>query len=167
MAVAVTDADGHYEYPDEVAYEIRQGTKGDYAKAAELINYKDVRWVSVQHEYGIFGGDDGAYILDFLSALRVPAVVTLHTVLDDPSDSQRTIVQKMAKAAPLVVMSQIASNLLARRYELRGASVHIIPHGIPDMAPRDQNELKARFGVAGHRMLLTFGLLGRTRASRR
>ena len=68
----------------EVEYEIRQGTKGDYARAAELVNYKDVRWVSLQHEYGIFGGDDGAYILDFLGALRVPAVVTLHTVLDRP-----------------------------------------------------------------------------------
>ena len=99
MAVAVTDGGGPYEYPDEVGYEIRQGTKGDYARAAELVNYKDVRWVSLQHEYGIFGGDDGAYILDFLSALRVPAVVTLHTVLENPSDSQRTIVQKMAKAA--------------------------------------------------------------------
>jgi glycosyltransferase involved in cell wall biosynthesis len=160
MAVAVTDGGGPYEYPAEVGYEIRQGTKGDYARAAELINYKDVRWVSLQHEYGIFGGDDGAYILDLLSALRVPTVVTLHTVLENPSDSQRTIVQKMAKAARLVVMSQVASDLLARRYELRGEGVHMIPHGIPDMAPRDRNELKARFGVGGHRMLLTFGLLG-------
>src|SRR4029078_4783364 len=99
LAVAVTDEGGGYEYPDEVEYEIRQGAKGDYARAAEFINYKDVRWLSLQHEYGIFGGDDGAYILDLLSALRVPALVTLHTVLDRPSDSQRRIVQKMAKSA--------------------------------------------------------------------
>ena len=149
-----------YDYPADVEYEIRQGTKSNYARAAELVNYKDVRWVSLQHEYGIFGGDDGAYILDFLGALRVPAVVTLHTVLDTPSPSQRAIVQKMAKAAVLVVMSQVAADLLARRYELHGARVEIIPHGIPDMSPRDQEELKARFGVAGQRMLLTFGLLG-------
>ncbi len=160
LAVAVTEAGGEYEYPPEVEYQIRQGTKGDYARAAELINYKDVRWVSLQHEYGIFGGDDGAYILDFLSALRVPAVVTLHTVLDSPSESQRSIVQKMAKAATLVVMSRVAADLLVRRYGLAGARVHVIPHGIPDMAPVDQGKLKARFGVAGHRMLLTFGLLG-------
>jgi glycosyltransferase involved in cell wall biosynthesis len=160
LAVAVTDAGGEYEYPQEVEYEVRQGTKGDYPRAAELVNYKDVRWVSVQHEYGIFGGDDGAYILDFLDALRVPAVVTLHTVLDRPSESQRTIVQRMAKAANLVVMSQVAVDLLARRYDLGGARVHMIPHGIPDMAPVDQERLKARFGVAGRRMMLTFGLLG-------
>ena len=83
--MAVTDEGSKYEYPPDVEYEIRQGTKSDYARAAELVNYKDVRWVSLQHEYGIFGGDDGAYILDFLGALRVPAVVTLHTVLETPS----------------------------------------------------------------------------------
>ena len=75
----------------------------------------------MQHEYGIFGGDDGAYVLDFLAALRVPAIVTLHTVLENPSESQRTIVQKMADGAVLVVMSQVAADLLARRYDVRGA----------------------------------------------
>ena len=160
MAVAVTEAGGEYEYAEEVEYEIRQGTKGDYARAAELVNYKDVRWVSLQHEYGIFGGHDGAYILDFLSDLHVPAVVTLHTVLGNPSASQRLIVQRMAKVATLVVMSQVAADLLARSYDLGHARVHVIPHGIPDMVPREQQKLKARFGVTGHRMLLTFGLLG-------
>ena len=158
--MAVTDEGLQYDYAPDVEYEIRQGTKSNYARAAELVNYKAVRWVSLQHEYGIFGGDDGAYILDFLGALRVPAAVTLHTVLDTPSPTQRAIVQKMAKAAVLVVMSQVAADLLARRYELQGARVEIIPHGIPDMSPRDQEGLKARFGVAGQRMLLTFGLLG-------
>jgi glycosyltransferase involved in cell wall biosynthesis len=160
LVVAVTDEASRYEYPAEVEYEIRQGMKGNYARAAELVNYKAVQWVSLQHEYGIFGGDDGAYILDFLGALRVPAAVTLHTVLDKPSPSQRAIVQKMAKAAVIVVMSAVAADLLKRRYELASARVEIIPHGIPDMVPRDQDVLKARFGVAGRRMLLTFGLLG-------
>jgi len=160
LVVAVTDEGLQYDYTPDVEYEIRQGTKSNYARAAELVNYKAVRWVSLQHEYGIFGGDDGAYILDFLGALRVPAAVTLHTVLDTPSPNQRAIVQKMAKAAVLVVMSQVAADLLARRYELQSARIEIIPHGIPDMSPRDQEGLKARFGVAGQRMLLTFGLLG-------
>jgi glycosyltransferase involved in cell wall biosynthesis len=160
LIVAVTDEGSKYAYAPEVEYEIRQGTKSNYARAAELVNYKAVRWVSLQHEYGIFGGDDGAYILDFLGALRLPAAVTLHTVLDRPSPAQRTIVQKMAKVAVLVVMSQVAADLLAGRYELPISRVEIIPHGIPDMSPRDQRDLKARFGVAGQRMLLTFGLLG-------
>jgi hypothetical protein len=69
-------------------------------------------------------------------------------------------VQQIAKTATLVVMSGVAADLLTRRYDLPQARVEIIPHGIPDMAPREQEALKARFGVAGQRMLLTFGLLG-------
>ena len=124
VVLALTDPGAQYEYADEVKYEIRQGVKGDYARAAEFVNYSDVRLVSIQHEYGIFGGDDGAYVLDFLAALRVPAIVTLHTVLKHPSDSQRTIVQQMAKrCARLVVMSQVAADLLAQRLR------HRAPHG--------------------------------------
>ena len=158
--LAMTDPGGQYEYPDQVRYELRQGVKGDYARAAELVNYSGVRVVSVQHEYGIFGGDDGAYVLDFVSALRVPAITTLHTVLKRPSETQRTIVQKLARqSAALVVMSQVAADLLKSSYGLSGGNVHVIPHGIPRMEPRDQQQLKLRFSVPGRRMLLTFGLL--------
>jgi glycosyltransferase involved in cell wall biosynthesis len=161
MVVAISDGDGPYAYPSEVEFQIRQGTKADYTRAAELINYSEVGLVSVQHEYGIFGGDDGAYILDLMSALQMPSLVTLHTVLKSPSESQRAIVRRMAtEAAGLVVMSGVAADLLSRSYDVRGASVHVIPHGIPDMPPRDQERLKRRFGVSGRRMLLTFGLLG-------
>jgi glycosyltransferase involved in cell wall biosynthesis len=160
MVLAVTDSAAQYAYPIEVKHEIRQGVKGDYARAAELVNYSDVRLVSIQHEYGIFGGDDGSYILDFLTALRVPAIATLHTVLKYPSPAQRAIVQQMAKhSAHLVVMSQVARNLLASSYDVHGSKVQLIRHGIPALQPSDQQTLKARLGVAGRRMLLTFGLL--------
>ncbi len=161
MILAVTDPSGQYQYPSEVKFEIRQNTKADYARAAEFVNYSQVRLVSIQHEYGIFGGDDGGYILDFVRALRVPAIVTLHTVLKNPSDNQRAIVQKLAAhGAQLVVMSQVARDLLASSYGLSGARVRIIPHGIPVMDRKsEQQALKARFGIAGRRLLLTFGLL--------
>ncbi|MGH9204472.1 MAG: glycosyltransferase family 4 protein, partial [Vicinamibacterales bacterium] len=160
-SLAVTDPGGQYEYPGNVQYEIRQGVKGDYARAAEFVNYTDVRLVSVQHEHGIFGGDDGAYILDFVTALRVPVIATLHTVLKDPSESQRAIVQGMARqCAGIVVMSKVAAELLGNSYGVRRQKIHVIPHGIPEMEPRDQQRLKAKFGVSGQRMLLTFGLLG-------
>ena len=161
MTLAVTDPGGQYDYPDDVRYEIRQSVRGDYARAAEFVNYSDVRLVSVQHEHGIFGGDDGAYILDFLAALRVPAMATLHTVLREPSESQRAIVQQMARqCAALVVMSKVAQQLLASSYGVSGRNVHVIAHGIPEMDGRDPASLKAIFGIPGQRMLLTFGLLG-------
>jgi glycosyltransferase involved in cell wall biosynthesis len=161
MILAVTDPAGRYQYPPEVKFEIRQGIKADYARAAEFVNYSHVRLVSVQHEYGIFGGDDGGYILDFLHALRVPCIVTLHTVLKRPSPNQAAIVQKIAAhCSQLVVMSQVAKDLLASSYGVRGSKVRIIPHGIPvmDREP-EQQALKAKFGVTGRRLLLTFGLL--------
>ncbi len=161
MIVAVTDPGGQYEYPEEVKYEIRQGKKSDYARAAEFINYSDVQIVSIQHEYGIYGGDDGAYILDLVSALRAPVIATLHTVLKQPSRSQKAIVQKMSLAcARLVVMSNVAAGLLQTAYGIDMEKVVLIPHGIPEMAARDQALLKAKFRVSGRRMLLTFGLLG-------
>lgn len=160
MVLAMTDSQGPYDYPAEVEYEIRQGTKGDYPRAAELVNFSDVRAVCLQHEHGIFGGDDGAYVLDFLTTLRVPAVVTLHTVLRRPSESQKRVVQGIAeRSAALVVMSKVALDLLASSYDIGGARVKLVPHGIHDMKPRDPQRLKAKFGVAGRRMLLTFGLL--------
>ena len=160
-SLAVTDPGGQYEYPRNVQYEIREEVKGDYARAAEFVNYTDVRLVSLQHEHGIFGGDDGTYILDFVTALRVPVIATLHTVLKRPSESQRAIVQGMARqCAGIVVMSNVAAELLGTSYGVRGQKIHVIPHGIPEMEPRDQQQLKAKFGVSGQRMLLTFGLLG-------
>jgi glycosyltransferase involved in cell wall biosynthesis len=161
MALAVTEPGGRYDYPPEVRYEIRQAMKGDYARAAEFLNYSDVRLVLIQHEYGIFGGDDGAYVLDLISALRVPCLVTLHTVLKAPSESQRNIVRRMAiRCAGLVVMSRTAADLLTSSYGIPADKIQIIAHGIPEMAPRDQEVLKTGFGIPGQRMLLTFGLLG-------
>jgi len=160
MVLAVTDPGCQYAYPPEVMHEIRQGNRADYARAGELVSYSDVRVVSIQHEHGIFGGADGSYILDFLSTLRLPSITTLHTVLKEPSDSQRSIVQQLAKqCAHLVVMSQVARDLLASSYDVGGPTVQVIRHGIPVLPPADQESLKARFGVAGRRMLLTFGLL--------
>jgi len=162
MVLALTEPAGRYQYPAEVKFEIRQEVKGDYARAAEFVNFNRVRLVCIQHEYGIFGGDDGGYILDFVQALRVPVIVTLHTVLKHPSENQAAIVRKLAAACPLIiVMSQVAKGLLASAYGIDGANVRIIPHGIPVMELEpNQQALKAKFGVAGRRVLLTFGLLG-------
>jgi len=158
--LAVTDAHCAYPYPERVRLEIRQEIQGDYARAAEFVNDSDIRLVSVQHEYGIFGGDDGAHILDFFSHLRQPAVATLHTVLAQPTVSQRGIVQRMAERCErLVVMSQLARDLLEKSYDIPPDITELIPHGIPDLPVGERDRHKASFGVTGRRVLLTFGLL--------
>jgi glycosyltransferase involved in cell wall biosynthesis len=161
VVLAVTEPSGKYQYPDEVKFEIRQNVKADYVRAAEFVNFSHLRLVCIQHEYGIFGGDDGEYILDFVRALRVPTVVTLHTVLKHPSQNQAAIVRKLFElCTAIVVMSRVAKDLLENSYGVRGSKVRIIPHGIPVMEDQsDQRALKAKFGVADRRLLLTFGLL--------
>ena len=103
--LAMTDADSTYEQPERVRFEVRRGVDADYRRAAEFVNVSDIRLVSIQHEYGIFDGTNGARVLDFLAALRKPAIATLHTVLKNPTESQREIVLRMAERCErLVVM---------------------------------------------------------------
>ena len=159
--LAMTETVDPHSFPECVRFEIRRGVKDDYTAAADFVNYSDIRVVSIQHEYGIFGGEDGSHILDFLTRVRVPSIATLHTVLKTPSRSQRTIVQEMAeRCRRLVVMSQIGVRLLDESYDVRGDKVVMIPHGIPDLPRHDAAQHKERVGAADCRMLLTFGLLG-------
>lgn len=158
--VAMTDDAFSHDHPDRVGFQIRKGVQDDYVRAADYINESDTRMVSIQHEYGIFGGTDGNHILTFLSELRKPSIATLHTVLDRPSPTQRAIVQEMARRCErLVVMSRLAVDLLERSYAIPGERIRIIPHGIPDMRADEQETTKAGFGLTGRRVLLTFGLL--------
>ena len=117
--------------------------------------------VSVQHEYGIWGGEDGEHVLDFVRALRVPAVATLHTVLRDPSPHQRSVLADLvATAETTVVMSQSAANLLTDTYDVDQRRLAVIPHGVPNLPLVDSARVKPRLGVDGHDVILSFGLLG-------
>jgi len=158
--LAMTDAGFTYEHPERVQFQIRRGVKHDYAKAADFVNCSDIRMVSIQHEYGIFGGTDGAYILAFLAELHKPSIATLHTVLERPSKSQRAIVREMAERCEcLVVMSRLAVDLLKESYAIPRGRIRVIPHGISDMRTDERDVSKAKFGMTGRRVLLTFGLL--------
>ena len=159
--MAMTDAGRIDPYPERVRFTIRQEIKDDYERAAEFVNSGDMHLVSIQHEYGIFGGKDGSYILDvFLSGLRKPAVVTLHTVLENPTRSQRAIVQGIAECCErLVVMSELALDLLKDSYDITPEVIQLIPHGIPNLPSGERDRHKASFDLNGRRVLFTFGLL--------
>ena len=159
--MAMTDAGCIDPYPERVRFKIRQEIKDDYERAAEFVNSGDMHLVSIQHEYGIFGGKDGSYILDvFLSGLRKPAIATLHTVLENPTRSQRAIVQGMAECCErLVVMSELALDLLKDSYDISSEVIQLIPHGIPNLPSGERDRHKASFDLNGRRVLFTFGLL--------
>jgi glycosyltransferase involved in cell wall biosynthesis len=147
-------------YPREVRHRIRKDERADYIATAEALNRR-VDVVSVQHEYGIWGGEDGDHVLDFVRALRVPAVATLHTVLRDPSPHQRSVLTDLVAIADMsVVMSESAANLLTETYDVDQRRIAVIPHGVPNVPLVDSARVKPKLGVGGRDVILSFGLLG-------
>ena len=160
-AIAMNDRPEGYRYPPRVSFEINQNRLGEYRLAADYLNLSGYDVCCVQHEYGIFGGPEGAAILDFIKRLRMPVVSTLHTVLKTPSDAQRDVVVELAQCCErLVVMADRAVEFLTKVYGLPADKVELIPHGIPDVPFVDPNFYKDQFGVEGKKTILTFGLLG-------
>lgn len=160
IALPVNDIDAGYEYPPRVRFELAEKDVESYRRAADFLNINNVDMVSLQHEYGIFGGPAGAYILTLLRELRMPVVTTLHTVLRDPDPTQRRVMEEIASLSDrLVVMSQRGAEFLRHVYRVPSAKIDLIPHGVPDVAFVDPSFEKDIFGVEGQIVLLSFGLL--------
>ena len=160
FAVPVNDVEEGYEYPSDVRFEIEEQDLSSYQRAADFINSSNVDLVSVQHEFGIYGGPAGSHVRALLRELKMPVVTTLHTVLREPNFEQRRVMQELiARTTRLVVMTQRAKQMLQEVYQAPPAKVDLIPHGIPDMPLVDPNSYKGQFGVEGKVVLLTFGLL--------
>ncbi len=159
-AVAMNDRPEGYRYPHRVKFEINHERPADYGLAAEFLNSSHVDLVSVQHEYGIFGGPDGNRILALLKRLRMPVVTTLHTVLREPTAGQRRTMLELAELSDrLVVLAHKGVEFLTRHYGVPESKIAHIPHGIPDVPFIDPNYYKDQFGVEGRKVILTFGLL--------
>ncbi len=157
---AMNDGLSAYAYPDRVRFEIRQEEPADYRLAADLMNTRGLDLLLLQHEYGIFGGPEGAHILNLLRDVRMPVVTTLHTVLEEPLPQQRRVLTSLADISDrLVVMSQRGAELLKRVFGTPAEKVIMIPHGIPDMPFVDPSFYKDQFAVEGRKVMLTFGLL--------
>jgi glycosyltransferase involved in cell wall biosynthesis len=164
--VAINDSDDlrEYEYPDEVKYIIRQNHQQDYIHAANFINSSDADVCILEHEFGIFGGDSGIYILPLLRQLQKPLVSVLHTILKDPSYVQRIIIREIAgQSSKLIVMTRRALAFLADIYEVPAGKIKIIEHGVPDVEPDENNPVKNSREFKNHRVLLTFGLISRNK----
>ncbi len=146
----------------DIAGKIACNAPEDYARAARQINEAGVDAVWVQHEYGIFGGKDGEMVLDFVDRLAAPLVLTLHTVLSDPSERQRAILRHLiSRASRIMVMSHNSRDLLEREYDAPARILEVIEHGAPDRPFGRQEEFKEQLGLDGRKVLMTFGLLSR------
>jgi len=160
QVIAVSDTRGAYAYGPEVRFELQQQKKTDYRDAADFLNMSPIHAVNVHHEFGIFGGQDGAFILTFLGNLKKPVVTTLHTVLQEPSEGQKQTLRAVCSLSTLVVvLAERAREMLREIYGVPDKKIRFIHHGIPDVPFVDPAFYKDQFGVEGRRVLLTFGLL--------
>ena len=132
--VVVVDEPSRPQRPGLVAT-IAQAVRGDYVRAARILGRLDVDVVLLQHEYGIFGGADGAYVVSLAEELSQPLVVTLHTVLSEPTEHQAEVLAAACREAELViVMTETARNLLVDNRDVLGGQVRVVPHGAPTRA---------------------------------
>src|SRR5246127_3219367 len=160
LALPVNDTDEGYDYPDRVRWSLTQDDVKSYQEAAEFLNFNNIDMVCLQHEYGIFGGPAGSYILHLLRGLKMPVVTTLHTVLREPDPNQLMVMQQIAELSDrLIVMSELSSQFLQEIYKVPGNKIDMVPHGVPDLPFLDPNFYKDRFHVEGKAVLLTSGLL--------
>lgn len=159
-AVPVNDMPQGYSYPSEVKFEISQQELDSYRRAADFLNFSNFDVVSLQHEYGIFGGQTGRHILALVRSLQMPVVTTLHTVLREPAADQRRVMRELSElSSRLVVMSQRGREFLLDVYGVQAEKIDVIAHGIPDVPFVDPSSSKRALGVDGKHVILTFGLL--------
>ncbi|UCE06128.1 MAG: glycosyltransferase family 4 protein [bacterium] len=160
IVVPVNDRELSYHYPAEVRFEMAESDLASYQRAADFLNFSNIDVVSLQHEYGIYGGKAGSHILALLRSLRMPVVTTLHTILREPNADQRRVMKEIVTlSARLVVMSERGKQFLTEIYQAAEQKIDLIAHGIPDMPFVDPNFYKDQFGVEGKHVVLTFGLL--------
>ncbi|MFW5821849.1 MAG: glycosyltransferase family 4 protein [Tangfeifania sp.] len=164
MIVAINENEQNYDYAEEVKHVIRQNQQSDYIEAAKYINYSDAEVCILEHEFGIFGGDDGVFILPLIHRLEIPLIVTFHTVLKEPSYTQRSIVEEIGKkAARIVVMSKRAMDFLSDIYKIPKEKIVLIEHGVPEFDKISRKQAKQKNGLTGKKVLFTFGLLSRNK----
>jgi glycosyltransferase involved in cell wall biosynthesis len=162
--VVAMRADNNLRYEDPVKFEIRRNVKNDYICAADYVNFSNVDLVSVQHEFGLFGGDAGSYLSLLLNRLKAPVITTLHTVLDSPSrEYHKALVEVCNTSYRVVTMNERGFGMLRESYGISSKKVELIAHGIPDLPFVDSNYYKHKFGMEGRRTILTFGLLSKNK----
>jgi glycosyltransferase involved in cell wall biosynthesis len=160
IAAVSRDPKAH-SYPPEVVVKLNKENRSGYMAVAEFINFSEYDALCVQHEFGIFGGNEGSHLLDLLRAARKPVVTTLHTVLAEPAAHYHERLRQVVDASDaVVVLTPRAMRILNDVYDVPADKVRVIPHGIPDVPFVETAPYKRRFGAEGRTVLMTFGLIG-------
>ncbi len=163
LVIALNDHEQTYNYPEEVKLTIRQEHQRDYLSAVKFINLSGADLCILEHEFGIFGGQNGVYILPLLHRLEIPLIVTLHTIIKTPSYNEKAILVEICKmASKIVVMSHKAIEFLTTIYNVDKRKVEYIEHGVPDIQ-FNKSQSKKEFHLENKKVLLTFGFISRNK----
>lgn len=156
--IALSDSD--YSYPPRVKFTIEQQNENSYAEAAEKINCSGFDLLMIEHEYGIYGGQHGDYLLKLIQAIKLPYFVTLHTVLPNPNDKQREIMSTLAaKCCKMITMAHNTDKILQDAYAIDASKITVLHHGVPEYPAAERDTLKKELGLTGRFIVSTFGLI--------
>ncbi|TAM60408.1 glycosyltransferase [bacterium] len=160
--VAIDPAGVERPYGDEVVGVLRDRDPASYRRVVQLVNEHPARLLNVQHEYGLFGGEDGEMLVEALSGIHKPVALTMHTVLPNPSEHHRQVTRELCvRADVVIVLSQTGRRILEEVYGLEPARIVVIQHGVPDVGFMPTDALKAELGFGGRLLVSTFGLISR------
>ena len=150
-----------YNYPKKVILQISDTELSDYLDIARKINLtKNIRLINIQHEFGIFRGEYGEYLLPFLEIVKKPVVITFHSVLQSPNEKLKKVMQEIAKRVEaIIVMTKKAVEILQENYNLT-TKIYVIPHGIPNTTFETQTREKINLGLKNKIILSSFGMIG-------
>lgn len=159
--LAISDKNGSYKYPREVVFELEEDNRDNYAIVAQFVNTTDIDLVFVEHEYGIFGGNDGSFILDFVENLEKPFILNTHTVLPSPDFHKRRILSKLGQRSMAVIcMTHRSAELLNRVYNIPHNKLYMVHHGVPIFEEKPGEVIKKTYNIDNRPLVLTFGFLG-------
>jgi glycosyltransferase involved in cell wall biosynthesis/CBS domain-containing protein len=162
VIIAINEQGGYYNYPSSVRFQIEREENESYKEAADFVNNSDIDIVNLQHEYGLFGGNWGENILEFLKRVKKPVVSTLHTVLQEPAyDAKRVLEGILNYSDHVTVMARIGMSILEQIYDVFSDKVQYIPHGCPNVPFISSESIKQSLGLEDKIVLSTFGLISR------
>ncbi len=161
--IAINENENIYNYGKKVVMEMRRDDIESYIDVAKRVNNSDnIKLVCIQHEFGLFGGDYGSYLIPFLESVTKPVVVTFHSVLQNPDEMRKKVIRAIAsRSAAIVVTANIAVDILVKEYGIEKEKIYVVYHGIPDVSFQDNTKMKKKLKLDGKVVLSTFGLLSK------